>query len=61
MAKGFSALGMAGGLGRLVGPAAGAYMVNPATKYPNLFVGTIFQQRPFLLPCVAGAVRSDES
>ena len=46
MAKGFSALGMAGGMGRLVGPAAGAYMVNPATKYPGMFVGTIFQQRP---------------
>lgn len=55
MAKGFSALGMAGGMGRLVGPAVGAYMVHPADKYP-MFVGTIFQSRPFLLPCVGGAV-----
>ena len=31
-------------------------MVHPADKYP-MFVGTIFQSRPFLLPCVGGAKR----
>ena len=55
MAQGFSAIGVAGGLGRLFGPVIGAYLVDPG-RQAAVLGGTFLADRKFLLPCLAGAV-----
>ena len=50
-------IGAAFGLGFTIGPFIGGELSNPATKW-DLFVGTIFETYPYLLPCVAAGALS---
>ena len=56
MARGFSAIGVAAGLGRLVGPLLGGTLAQPAGWMPDVFGGTVFDSHEYLLPCAGGAV-----
>ncbi len=56
MALGFGMLGVAGALGRIIGPIAGAYLSNPAQRLPSVFAGTVFEQFPYFFPCLLAAV-----
>lgn len=55
LAKGFSLLPMAGGIGAIIGPVIGGFLANPVTKYPALFgdgwVRSTLAEYPYLLPC----------
>ena len=50
-------IGAAFGLGFTIGPFIGGELSNPAEKW-DVFVGTIFETYPYLLPCVAAGVLS---
>ncbi|MEC8312934.1 MAG: MFS transporter [Candidatus Thermoplasmatota archaeon] len=50
-------IGAAFGLGFTIGPFIGGELSNPAEKW-DIFVGTIFETYPYLLPCVAAGVLS---
>jgi MFS family permease len=53
-ARAFSYIGVATGLGRLIGPAMGGLLSSPATRYPSVFGSSwLFTQYPYLLPCLA--------
>ena len=56
MARGFSILGLTVGLARFVAPITGAYLASPVEQWPDVFVGTIFETFPYLLPCLVGAL-----
>ncbi|KAJ1632596.1 major facilitator superfamily domain-containing protein [Pavlovales sp. CCMP2436] len=51
--RGFSLLGTAYGVGFVIGPTIGGLLSRPADAFPALFVGTIFERFPYLLPCLA--------
>ena len=54
--RAFSWIGVATGAGRVIGPAVGGLLSQPASKYPALFGGvTLFIEFPFLLPCLVTA------
>lgn len=51
--KAFSYIGVATGMGRLIGPAMGGLLSQPATRYPAVFGGSwLLITFPFLLPCI---------
>jgi len=54
--RGFSMIGLATGMARLVAPAIGGFLALPAQKYPRIFKDTIFETFPYFLPCFIGAV-----
>ncbi|XP_064646304.1 uncharacterized protein LOC135499473 [Lineus longissimus] len=48
-----SCIGVAWGMGIILGPALGGFLSSPATKYPAIFPPEgFFGQFPFLLPCL---------
>ena len=52
--QGFAISSVCWGLGSLLGPAVGGFLVAPADKYPDVFdQDGLFGQFPFLLPCLA--------
>jgi MFS family permease len=54
-ARAFAWLGVSGGLVRLVGPAVGGFLAEPAKKWPATFSPTgFFAQFPFVLSCSLG-------
>lgn len=58
-ARAFSSLGVAAGLGRVIGPTIGGLLSQPALKYPAVFGSwTLAQVFPFALPCAIGAALS---
>lgn len=40
----------------MVAPLLGGLLARPADVFPSVFKGTIFEQYPYALPCVATAV-----
>tara|TARA_B100000614_G_scaffold262595_1_gene297015 strand:- start:2348 stop:3694 length:1347 start_codon:yes stop_codon:yes gene_type:complete len=50
-------IGAAFGLGFTIGPFLGGELSSPAERW-NLFVGTIFDEHPYLLPCILASVLS---
>lgn len=51
--RAFSFIGVATGFGRLVGPAIGGLLAQPAVKYLGTFAADgLFGRHPFLLPCL---------
>jgi MFS family permease len=54
-ARAFSFIGMNNGFGRLIGPAMGGLLSEPARKYGFEGPGRIFVTYPYLLPCVIAA------
>lgn len=52
-ARGFSVFTMSWGIGSMLGPTVAGLLAFPATQWPQVFGGTIFDSRPFLLPCLA--------
>ena len=50
-------IGAAFGLGFTIGPFLGGELSSPASRW-NLFVGTIFETHPYLLPCLLASVLS---
>ena len=56
-ARGFAIFGVARGLGMVIGPIVGGFLCLPHEKYPEIFPkGSLFDQFPYLLPCVVGFV-----
>ena len=56
-AKAMSVVGLNNGIGRVLGPALGGLLSEPAMKYPAIFGGIwLFNEFPFLLPCLICAV-----
>jgi MFS family permease len=54
--RAFSIIGLNTGIGRVLGPALGGLLSEPATKYPSLFGGSaLLRTFPFLLPCAVCA------
>jgi len=49
-ARGFGFLAICFSLGLIIGPVLGGQLVDPAQWAPQLFAGTIFEQKPYLLP-----------
>lgn len=55
--RAFGIIGLNNGIGRVLGPALGGLLSEPATKYPGLFGGSwLFTTYPFLLPCLVCSV-----
>ncbi|KAJ9074434.1 hypothetical protein DSO57_1006395 [Entomophthora muscae] len=55
-ALGFSYLSMAFGLGFIVGPAMGGFLIHPADNFPSLFGSSRFLRKfPYFLPCAVTA------
>jgi MFS family permease len=55
-ARAFSFLGIATGFGRLIGPAVGGFLAEPARKYSAYFPNDgLFGKYPYALPCVVAA------
>jgi MFS family permease len=50
-AQGMAVFGVIGGLGRIIGPAIGGFLSDPASHY-DLFQNTIFESYPFALPSI---------
>ena len=50
-------IGAAFGLGFTIGPFLGGELSSPAERW-SLFVGTIFETNPYLLPCILASVLS---
>lgn len=56
-ARAFSFIGIATGLGRVVGASLGGVLAQPATQYPSVFGGVwFFTTFPFLLPTIGLAL-----
>jgi MFS family permease len=56
-ARAFAWLGVSGGIVRLVGPALGGFLAQPATKWPSVFSADgFFGQFQFVLSCALGFV-----
>ena len=56
-ARGLSVIGLSSGIGRLVGPAVGAYLSNLADQYPDRFGDNYFLLRfPYAVPCLVGTL-----
>lgn len=56
-AQGFALIGTTFGAGLLIGPALGGFLSLPVEKYPSYFhKGSLFDQFPFLLPCLVLAI-----
>ena len=56
-ARGMSLIAAQGGLGRLIGPAIGGLLAEPATQYPSVFGGSpLLVSYPYLLPCLICAM-----
>ena len=52
-------LGVAFGIGFSLGPALGGLLSSPADwQWTDVFVGTVFETYPYLLPCLASSVLS---
>ena len=60
LAKRMGLIGASFGIGFTFGPFIGGEFSNPAEKW-ELFVGTIFETYPYLLPCVIASVLSSIS
>ena len=60
LAKRMGLIGASFGIGFTFGPFIGGEFSNPADKW-DLFVGTIFETYPYLLPCVIASVLSSLS
>lgn len=56
--RAFSLIGVATGFGRLIGPAIGGLLSEPASKYPALFDNAFWRAYPYLLPCIINAAMS---
>jgi MFS family permease len=54
-ARAFSWLGINTGFGRLIGPAMGGLLSEPARKYGWTGPGDLFVHFPFLLPCIVAS------
>mmetsp|Transcript_2801 Transcript_2801/g.8266 ORF Transcript_2801/g.8266 Transcript_2801/m.8266 type:complete len:506 (+) Transcript_2801:336-1853(+) len=54
--KAFTFIGMAFGIGGMLGPLIGGPLSEPADKYPNLPGHALWEARPFLLPCLIVAL-----
>eukprot|EP00055_Hartaetosiga_balthica_P015297 m.89190 g.89190 ORF g.89190 m.89190 type:complete len:576 (-) comp8827_c0_seq1:107-1834(-) len=55
-AKAFSVIGLAAGVGRLIGPVTGAFLAHPAEEFPRIFGSvTLFKNHPYFLPCAVGS------
>jgi MFS family permease len=52
-ARAFSAIGLSNGFGRLLGPALGGLLSEPARKYG--WTSPLFVRFPFVLPCIIAA------
>jgi MFS family permease len=50
----FSSIGFTWGLGMVIGPAIGGFLVHPARRWPGTFSGTVLERYPYLLPCLVG-------
>lgn len=50
----FSSIGFTWGLGMVIGPAIGGFLVHPARRWPQAFSGTLLERFPYLLPCLVG-------
>ena len=55
-AKGLTLLSIAWGVGSFVAPIIGGVLCRPADTWPNTYKGTLFDEKPFLLPCAVVAV-----
>ncbi|EGD74952.1 hypothetical protein PTSG_07177 [Salpingoeca rosetta] len=56
-ARGFSVIGLGAGVGRLLGPATGAFLARPAQQFPAMFGDSaFFKKYPYLLPCLVGGI-----
>jgi len=56
-ARAFAVFGIAGGLGRIIGPLIGGTLQEPSASYPKLFPkGSFFDTFPYMLPCLASMV-----
>ena len=55
-AKGFTFLSIAWGVGTCIAPIVGGVLCRPADTWPNTYNGTLFDEKPFLLPCAVVAV-----
>ena len=55
-ADGFGFLSICFSVGMFIGPTLGGELVFPARWAPSVFAGTIFEERPFLLPNLVYAV-----
>jgi hypothetical protein len=53
-AAGFAVLGVEGGLSRLIGPSLGSFLAQPSDKYVLFRNAALFQDFPYLLPCLVG-------
>ena len=49
-ARGMALYGTIGGVGRMIGPILGGYLLFPQRLMPSIFAGTIFETYPFSLP-----------
>lgn len=58
-ARAFSFIGIAVGVGRIIGPTIGGILAEPATKYPSVFGNAaVLRMFPYALPCCLGALLS---
>ena len=50
-------IGLSSGIGRLAGPAVGAFLSNLANQYPERFGNNAFlKQFPYAVPCLVGTM-----
>jgi len=54
-AKGLTLLSIAWGVGSFIAPIIGGVLCRPADTWPDTFEGTVFDDKPFLLPCAVVA------
>lgn len=56
-ARGYAVIGLFSGVGRLAGPAIGAFLADPVHEYPGMFGHSNFLAMfPYVLPSFAGAL-----
>jgi len=55
-AKGFTFLSISWGVGTCIAPIVGGVLCRPADTWPDTFEGTLFDEKPFLLPCAVVAM-----
>jgi MFS family permease len=52
----FAAIGVVGGLGRLMGPSIGGLLAMPADEIGGVFDSYVWRRWPVLLPCIVAAI-----